>query len=258
MYKYFDIHAHLDMSVFDEDRGNLIKELQTKEIGVITIGIDKKSSYEAVALADKHKNIFATIGYHPIDAGEQFIASDFLELINHPKIVAIGECGLDFFRIKDESQEEKTKQIKLFEKQINLAHQYSKPLMIHCREAHLEVLDILNSKKRELGEKLRGNIHFFSGDVAIAKQYLNLDFNFSFGGVITFTDNYNEVVQFLPLDKIMSETDAPFVTPMPYRGQRNSPLYVKEVVKRIAKIKNIDFEEVRKSLVQNAIKAFSL
>lgn len=258
MYQYIDIHAHLDMRDFNEDREELTAQLQEEKIGVITIGVDKKSSYETVKLADKYKNIFATIGCHPIDAGEQFQEADFEELIKHPKVVAIGECGLDFFRIKDESKEEKAKQIKLFESQINFAYKHDKPLMIHCREAHTEVLDILKSKKQELGEKLRGNIHFFSGDIVIAKQYLNLDFSFSFGGVITFTDNYDEVIQFLPWEKIMSETDAPFVAPKPYRGQRNSPFYIKEIAKKIAEIKQGDFEEVKKRLVQNAERNFLL
>ncbi len=258
MYRYVDIHTHLDMKDFDEDREELIEKLQKEQIGVITVGVDKPSSSKAVALANKHKNIFATIGYHPTDATEQFIDSDFSELIKHPKVVAVGECGLDFFRIKDESKEEKTKQIKLFETQINFATQYNKPMMIHCRDAHPEVLDILKSKKKEFGEKLRGDIHFFSGNINIAKQYLNLDFNFSFGGVVTFTHNYDEVVQFLPLEKIMSETDAPFVAPVPYRSQRNSPLFIKEIVEKIAEIKQMDLAKTKEILIKNAVRVFSL
>jgi len=258
MYEYFDTHAHLQMEDYDEEREELIGKLQAEKIGVITIGVDKKSSFEAVALAEKYENVFATIGYHPQDSQEEFREEDLGELIKHPKVVAVGECGLEFFRLGPNGKEEKKKQIDLFKKQIDFAVKYGKPLVIHCRDAHQEVLEILKEKKVLAGKKLRGVIHFFSGDLDIAKQYLDLDFYLSFGGVLTFTSDYDEVVKFVPLEKILPETDAPFVAPIPYRGQRNSPLYIKEVVKRIAEIKQIDLEEVRKGLVQNAKAVFPL
>jgi len=258
MFEYIDIHTHLDMLAFDEDREDIITQMQKENIGAITIGVNKNSSFKAVELAKKYENIFATIGFHPTDADEKFIGSDFSELIKHPKVVAVGECGLDFFRLKDNSEAGKRKQINLFEDQIHFAVEYDKPLMIHCRDAHREVLDILKSKKKEFGNKLRGNIHFFSGDIEIAKQYLDLDFYLSFGGVITFVNNYDEVLKFIPLEKIMSETDAPFVAPVPYRGQRNNPLFIKEVVKKIAEIRENNLDKVKKTLVQNAMMAFPL
>ena len=258
MYEYIDIHAHLGMKDFDEDREDLIKKLQVEKICVITVGVDKQSSFETVALANKYENIFATIGFHPTDTKENFVGSDFLELVKNPKVVSIGECGLDFFRLEGDFTSESKKQIDNFSKQIDFAAQFNKPLMIHCRNAHKEVLDILTSKKREFGDSLQGNIHFFSGDVETAKQYLSLDFSLSFGGVLTFTSDYDDVVKFVPIKKIMSETDAPFVAPVPYRRQRNSSLYVKEVVKRIAEIRGGDYIQIKENLVQNAIKAFSL
>ncbi|MFH1402357.1 MAG: TatD family hydrolase [Patescibacteria group bacterium] len=258
MYEYIDIHAHLDMSAFDKDREELILKLQKEKIGVITIGVDKKSSFWAVELAEKHDNVFASIGCHPTDATENFCESDFMELARHSKVVAIGECGLDFFRAKDESATEKNRQKKLFETQVDFAVEYKKPLMIHCRDAHKEVLDILKSKKKEFGDKLRGNIHFFSGDVKIAKQYFELDFSVSFGGALTFTRDYDEVVRYAPLEKIMSETDAPFVAPIPYRGKRNEPIFIKEVTRKIAEIKGKDLAKIKEILVQNAKNMFAL
>ncbi len=258
MYKYFDTHAHLYMKDYDEDREELIKNLQEESIGVIVVGVDKKTSFEAVALADKHKNVFATIGYHPQDSKEEFKEDDLVELIKNPNVVAVGECGLEFFRLGSDEEGEKKKQIDLFKKQIDFAVKYEKPLVIHCREAHSEVLEILKEKKVLAGKKLRGVIHFFSGDLNMANQYLDLGFYLSFGGVLTFTGNYDEVVKFIPLEKILPETDAPFVAPVPYRGQRNSPLYIKEVVKKMAEIRQIDVEEAKKVLIQNIATIFSL
>ncbi|MBU1045495.1 MAG: TatD family hydrolase, partial [Candidatus Omnitrophica bacterium] len=165
MFNYIDIHSHLDMPAFDKDREELLERLRQEKIGVITIGVDKKSSEVVVDLATKHHNVFATIGCHPTDTPVEFAPADFAELVQHPKVVAIGECGLDFFRAKDGSDEEKNRQKKLFEAQIDFAVQNEKPLMIHCRDAHSEILEILKANKKEWGDRLRGNIHFFSGGV---------------------------------------------------------------------------------------------
>ncbi len=258
MFEYIDTHAHLEMSDFDKDRGELIKKLQKENIGVVVIGVDKKTSLEAIALADKYENLFATIGYHPKDSKEDFEESQFEDLIKHPKVVAVGECGLEFFRLGSDSEKEKEKQINLFKQQIDFAVQYEKPLVVHCREAHHEVLKILEEKKISAGDKLRGVIHFFSGDIDIAKRYLDLGFYFSFGGVITFADDYNEVIKFIPIERIISETDSPFVAPVPHRGQRNNPLFIKEIVKKIAEIKQGEIGNVKKILVRNAINLFSI
>jgi len=257
-YRYFDTHAHLYMKDYDEDREELIENLKKENIGVIVVGVDKKTSLEAVALANRHENIFAVVGCHPKDSKENFEEPFFAELVKDPKVVAIGECGLEFFRLGEDERVKKERQIFLFKNQIDFAIKYKKPLVVHCREAHSEVLEIFERKKTSAGNGLRGVIHFFSGDIETAKRYLDLGFYLSFGGVLTFTDDYNEVVKFIPLERILSETDAPFVAPVPYRGQRNSSLYVKEVVKKISEIKQIGLEEVEKTLIQNTFKAFSL
>lgn len=265
IYEYFDTHAHLDVKDFDEDREALIKQLQTEKIGVITIGTDKKSSFEAVALANQFENVFATIGYHPTDAKEEFREEDFLELVKNPKVVGVGECGLEFLikrginaELTQIDAEEKERQIKLFKKQINFAVKYGLPVVVHCRDAHKEVIEILEAKKLEYGDKLKGVIHFFSGGIEETQKYLDLGFYFSFGGVLTFTDTYNKVLKFIPIERILSETDAPFVAPVPYRGKRNSSLYIKEIVEKIAEIKQTDLVKTKEILVKNTTRIFSL
>ena len=145
-----------------------------------------------------------------------------------------------------------------FEAQIDIAVKYNKPLMIHCRDAYPEVLKILTDKKEIHGDKLRGNFHFFAGTLEEAQQILDLGFNFSFTGVITFAKQYEDLVKMAPLDRIFSETDCPYVTPAPYRGKRNEPAYVSEVVKKIAEIKEMDTEAVNAQIVKNAVNFFSL
>jgi TatD DNase family protein len=263
--KYFDIHSHVESEKFDIDREEVISRMQDEGVFTITVGTDLEDSKKAVRVAENHENIFASIGLHPTDSKEDFKEEDYIDLVKNPKVVAIGECGLEFSRLGDDAEEEKNRQINIFEKQIDFAVKYNKPLMIHTRDAHIETIGVLEEKKKarlpdgtEYGEKLKGNIHFFSGDVEIAKKYIDLGFTISFTGVITFAKDYDEVIKNVSLDKIMSETDAPFVAPEPYRGQRNEPLYVKEVVKRIAEIKEINEETVKKAMVENARTFFKI
>jgi len=255
---YFDIHSHLESSKFDSDRESVIAHMKDEGVFTITVGTDLENSKRAVRLAENYENIFASIGLHPTDSKEDFKEEDYIELVKNSKVVAIGECGLEFSRLGDDAEQEKNRQINIFKKQIDFSVKYNKPLMIHTRDAHIETIGVLEEKKKIYGEKLKGNIHFFSGDVEIAKKYIDLGFTISFTGVITFAKDYDEVIKNVSLDKIMSETDAPFVAPEPYRGQRNEPLYVKEVVKRIAEIKEINEETVKKAMVENARTFFKI
>lgn len=289
MPNFIDVHSHLNFPEYDADRDSVIARMKEKGVWTITVGTDLESSKSAVELAAKHKGIFACVGIHPTDDSEVFndptkaakaaaIFEELAKLARDPKVVAIGECGLDYFRLTGAAREAglteesiaaaKNKQKEIFAVQINLATQTGKPLMIHCRDAYDDVYEILAAAKRsaEAGSKtgdtaaakFRGNVHFFAGDVATAKKFLNIGFTLSFGGVLTFTEQYHEVLRFVPLASIMSETDAPYVSPAPYRGRRNEPAYVEEVVKAIAEIKGLDFEEVRATLVVNAVKFFAL
>lgn len=252
MPRFFDIHSHLNFPDHWKDFDEVIKRLKETETHTIVVGTDFESSKIAVDLADKHKEIYACIGIHPVDNPSQSFEKDKFEaLIKHPKVVAVGECGLDFFHADKDADYERQK--KLFLDQLNFALAHDKPVMVHARDAYEELLEILRPMKKEYGEKLRGNVHFFAGDVGIAKRFFDIGFTISFTGVITFTRDYDEVIKSAPLEMIMSETDAPYVAPVPYRGKRNEPSYVKEVVKSIAEVRGESEETVRAALVNNAL-----
>jgi len=260
--KYFDIHSHIHDREFDHDRKAVIERTLGNNIWTITVGTDRRSSQLATQLSKFYKNLFVSIGIHPTDDTDMtrgnFNEEYFSELVVQPEVVAIGECGLDYFRSKNESNDEKERQRNLFEAQLEFAVEHKLPLMIHCRNAHDDMIDILSSKKKEHGDALRGNIHFFTADTQMAGKYFDLDFTVSFSGVITFTHDYDEVVAYAPVDRIMSETDCPYVAPVPYRGKRNEPLYVSEVADRIAEIRGGDTEETKKALVANALRIFNI
>lgn len=266
MPKYFDIHSHLSDSAYDVDREEVIARLKETDTHTIVVGTDFESSQKAVDLANRYKEIYACVGIHPIveqahyGAGPvDFEVAKFTELVKHPKVVAIGECGMDFFHADKSADYERQK--KLFVDQINFAIENDKSLMIHARPARLsgggdayqEILDILTPYSLSHTSRLRGNVHFFAGDIDIARRFFSLGFTISFTGVITFAHDYDEVIKFAPLNMIMSETDSPFVTPVPHRGRRNEPSYISEVVKKIAEIRKEDERVVRDTLVNNAL-----
>ncbi len=257
MLKYFDIHSHLNFHDYDLNREAVMERLALSETGTIVVGTDLESSKWAVEIAEKYENVYACIGVHPVDDPTRiFDKKLFVDLVKHPKIVAVGECGLDFFHNKKEIDFERQKSE--FLKHIEFALEYDKPIMIHSRDAYDEVLEILEPLKKEYGERLRGNSHFFTGSLEQAKRYWAIGFTTSFTGVITFTHDYDEVIKNTPLNMIMSETDAPWVAPVPYRGKRNEPSFVVEVVKKIAEIRGEDLETVQKALVENACRAYKI
>ena len=250
--QFFDIHSHLNFSDFDNDFDEVIERLRSTQTHTIVVGTDFESSKKAVELADKYEEIYACIGIHPVDDLEKVWEEDkFESLVKHPKVVAIGECGIDFFHQKMEKDYERQKE--LFKSQIEFAIKNDKPLMIHARNAYEEILDILTPYSLLHTSRLRGNMHFFAGDWSTAERFLKIGFTLSFTGVITFTHDYDDVIRRAPLEMIMSETDSPYVAPVPYRGKRNEPSYVQEVVKRIAEIRGEEFETVRAQLVENAL-----
>ncbi len=266
---YFDIHAHVNDTRFDEDRDEVLARMRERGVWAIMVGTDYKSSQEAATMASfAGGGVYATIGVHPIDdRDEKFNEPFFAELATGPRIVAVGECGLDYSRLADveDIAAEKMRQKELFEAQVDFALAQNLPLMLHVRDsgktladAHRDVLAVLASRKIVAGKKLRGNVHFFSQTIDIAREYFALGFAISFTVVITFSNEYDEVVRLAPLDKIMSETDCPYVAPVPYRGKRNEPIFVEEIVKKIAELRNEDFETVRATLVQNALRTFNI
>ncbi|MDO8728775.1 MAG: TatD family hydrolase [bacterium] len=252
MPKYFDIHSHLNSPDYEKDLDEVVKRLRETETYTIVVGTDFESSKIAVDLAEKYVEIYACVGVHPVDNPDQgFEIIKFEELTKHSKVVAIGECGMDFFHADKVTDYERQK--KLFLDQINFAVACNKPIMIHARDAYEEILHILESLKLKHAARLRGNVHFFAGNAEIAKRFFDIGFTISFTGVITFTHDYDEVIRIAPLSMIMSETDSPYVTPVPYRGRRNEPSYVSEVIKRMAEIREESEEVIRGALVNNAL-----
>ena len=262
MPKYIDIHSHLNLEQFDLDREEVIQKLKDENISTVTVGIDYQSSLKAIELAEKHENLFASVGLHPSDVlTEEFNYNDMLSLSSNKKVVAIGECGLDYFRENDE--EFKNKQKEVFNLHIKLALETNKPLMIHARaskgtmDAYEDVLDILESYKKT-NPSLNANFHFFAGDINIAKRIIKNNFSISFDGPITFSHDYDEVIREIPIEYIMAETDSPFAAPVPYRGKRCEPQMVKEVVKKIAELKEISLEEALNKINSNICKVFKI
>ncbi|MFQ5662074.1 MAG: TatD family hydrolase [Candidatus Paceibacteria bacterium] len=265
--KYFDIHSHINFSHFDEDRDEVIKRMHKERVWVITVGTDLKTSKEVVDLADKHENIFATIGLHPESTQGKalgtFNAEDYNGLVKNKKVVAVGECGLDYYRIRNDESGIRKQQKENFVSQIEFALENDLPLMLHFRpsgktmDAYEDGLEILSSYHKTCGEKLRGNAHFFAGSLEIAKKFLNIGFTLSFTGVITFANAYDEIIKYAPLEGIMAETDCPFVAPVPHRGERCEPIYVKEVAKRIAQIRGENEDVMAETLVSNAFRVFT-
>ncbi len=255
--KYIDIHCHLNLPEFDADMAEVISRAQEKEVGMIVVGVDKKSSEKAVEIAENNKNIWAVIGLHPADDPKEVFDFDFYKkLASHPKVVGIGECGFDYYH---RPLEDKSRQQDIFEKQIAISNEVKKPLMLHIRNgvnggnAYADAIEVL--KKHT---KVHGDVHFFAGSLEEARQFINLGFKLSFTGVITFTRDYDEVIKNIPLNMIMVETDAPFVAPAPYRGKRNESSYVIEIAHKIAEIRGEPVDKVLTHLVDNAKELFKL
>ena len=264
-YEYFDIHSHLYFPDYDKDREEEIERMKKAKIGTIVIGTNFDSSQKAIELVEKHENFFACIGQHPEDLNADSVFDERLKgLAQHKKVVAIGECGLDYFRLTENINSMKLIQKTVFEYHIDLAISKNFPLMLHIRpskgtqDAYLDSLNILEHHAKIVGGKLRGNAHFFAGNKEILERFLAIGFTVSFTGVITFTHDYDELIKLTPLNMIMAETDAPFVAPVPHRGKRNSSLYMPEVVKRIAEVKNESLDKVKQALMANTIRQFNL
>ncbi len=272
--KYIDTHAHLNFDAFHTDFPEVLKRTVDSGVRVINIGTGQETSQQVLKLAEQYEHFYAIVGLHPIhtvtqenevtgekEIGEIFDRDFYRQLAqSSSKVVGIGECGFDYVH-----NEKNTKEIqeKAFRVQIELALELNLPLMLHIRassgtyDAHEETLDILKEYKKD-HPHLRGQAHFFAGTLEIAQQFIDLGFYISFTGVITFAKMYTELVAAIPLDRILSETDAPYVAPVPYRGTRNESLYVVEVVKKIAEIKNIPYEELAEHIMKNAQRLYTL
>ncbi len=275
--KLIDIHAHVNFNAFRDDGDAVVSRALADGIGMILVGSQYDTSLRAVEYAERYAGgVWSAVGLHPIHVGgeiyvdakeisalgvpgfssrpEEFDYAKYKKLATHPKTVAIGECGLDYFR-SGGTEAEKEKQFEVLRLHIRLARDVKKPLIIHCRNAYDDLHKILIE---EGAGEVGGTIHFFAGTWADAQKFLDIGFGISFTGVITFARDYDESIIKAPLDKIMVETDAPYVAPAPYRGKRNEPAYVIEVAKKIAELRGISYEEVASATTSNATRIFHL
>lgn len=259
--KYADAHCHLQFDEYAQDREDIIARMREKGVIGVVVGTDFETSRAALALAEAHEHLYASVGLHPSHATESFDEAAYRALAEHPKVVAIGECGLDFFR--GEGDEIKRAQSEALRAHLELAAELDKPLIIHVRasrgtmDAYDDLIGIVTEAKGK-HPNLRGDIHFFAGGVREAEALVGLGFSLSFTAVITFARDYDAVISAVPLASILSETDAPYVAPASRRGTRNDPLAVVEVAERIATVRGEDREAVRAVLLANARRLFAL
>lgn len=296
--RFIDVHTHINFKAFKDDGQDTIQRALDKDIGMILVGSQNSTSRRSVEYACKYsdKPVFAAVGLHPIHLedrdidveelggegssfrtrAEEFDYDYYKELARDNKVVAIGEVGLDYYRTTDSRLRMKQKEV--FRRQIELALETKKALMIHCRQAHDDCIAILkeyfpytenlkltferseSAAKADSKNSLHGDIHFFEGTLEQAEEYFKLGFTVSFTGVITFVNaqRHRELVAQIPLEYILLETDAPYITPEPYRGKRNEPAFVDLVAQKVADIKGISFDEVAKITTKTANAVFSL
>ena len=295
MPKYIDIHAHTNFKAFEEDRDAVIKRALDNDTWVINIGTQYDASKKAVEMTNEYDGVYATIGLHPIhtdasyhdeqelgEEGKEFISrgeifdkEKYKELAKFGKVVGIGECGLDYYHMNDDAI---ANQKVAFIGQIELANELNLPLMLHVRNpsplsptdssplqgsrnAYFDVYELV--KKYSKKEGIKGVSHFFAGSVEDMKRFVEIGICISFAGPITYKPkpeicDYEAVIKATPMDMILADTDSPYVAPVPHRGSRNEPLYVKDIVSKIAQIKGLDEEDVAKQIVINAKRLFDI
>ncbi|MBW6440482.1 TatD family hydrolase [Patescibacteria group bacterium] len=258
-----DTHAHLDFNEFDDDREEIIKRFfDSGGEKFVNVGCTMQSSKRSFELAKNHENIFASAGIHPHDADtvNETSLKKIEELAQHYKVIAIGEIGLDFFK----STSSREVQITALKAQLELAENHKMPVIIHCRDAYNELLDILREYKTS---NWKGVIHCYTASWSIASEFINLGFTLGFTGIVTYYKDKNEfdgepeiykTIKKMPLERILVETDCPYLSPVPERGKRNEPLFVKYVIEKIAEIRNLSFDEIEKLTSENAEKLFNI
>ncbi len=252
----FDTHAHLNAIQYNEDLEEVIQRAKSENVShIVVVGFDKETITKAMELTNQYEMIYAAVGWHPVDAIDmtdkdlQWIR----ELSSHPKVVAIGEMGLDYYW--DKSPKDVQKEV--FRKQIQLAKEVKLPIIIHNRDATEDVVKILQEEK---ASEVGGIMHCFTGSLEVAKQCMEMNFYISFGGPVTFKNakKPKEVVKEIPMDRLLIETDCPYLTPHPLRGKRNEPSYVKYVAEQISELRGVSYEEIATKTSDNAMKLFGI
>src|SRR3989338_1122427 len=265
----FDSHCHLQFPQYKNDREEMIKRTLDGGVFMICVGTDLETSKQGIELAQKYDGVWATVGLHPNDVfNEDSTISSYDEIVESSKVVAIGEVGLDYYRTTETQKQKKQKEV--FEQFIDLAQKTKKPMVLHFRDSpkgssgrvHKDALEILP-------KDITGVSHSFTGNLEEAREYINRGIYLGFNGIITFPPSRkatagtvpgmcDEVVKYTPLEQILLETDAPYLTPEPYRGQRNEPAYVIEVAKKVAELKSIPIEEVIEQTTNNCKNLFNI
>ncbi len=268
-----DSHAHVNFNAYKNDADEVIQRALDNDVWIINIGSQYDTSKRAIEIAEKYKEgVYAVVALHPIHLGpskfvdeeegisfksreEKFDKEKYKELALNPRVVAIGETGLDYYYIGDD-KEIKELQKKVFKQHLELAKELNKPVIFHCRKAYDDLLKELKTQNAK--RKIRGVVHCFMGKLSQAEDFLKMGFYLGFNGLITYCRDYDKVIKNTPLERILIETDCPYLTPEPYRGQRNEPLYVKYVAAQIAKIKEIGLEKAAKQTTKNARELFGI
>ena len=251
---FFDTHAHYNDEKFEEDRDIIINQIKENNIKYVTVvGYNIESSIKAIEIANKYDNIYATVGISPNDLESEIDLEKIESLAQDKKVVAIGEIGLDYYWNK----ENKDLQKDIFVKQIEIANKMELPISIHTREALYDTLDIL---KNRIKVKNTGIFHCCPLNIELIKEAVKLGFYISFSGNITFKNskNANKCIEAVPIDKLLIETDSPYMTPEPYRGKRNNSIYVKLVAQKIAEVRNMELTDIAKITLENGKKVYKI
>ncbi len=256
-----DIHAHVNFAVFADDYDAVLLRARDNNVALINVGTQLDTSKKTVELAEQYPHVFSCVGLHPVhtakchhdaeevgEGGDEFVsraevfeATEYEKMLTQ-KVIAVGECGLDYYRVEDTTY---AVQEKIFRDQLDFALMHDLPLMLHVRptkdtqNAYEDVIKILAEYKITYPD-LRANVHCFTGSLETAKKFIELGCTISFTGIVTFASQYDEVIKWVPADMFMVETDCPYLTPKPHRGQRNEPSYVRYVLEHIAKVRGED------------------
>ena len=252
-----DTHCHLDWSAFDSDRDEVIRRAVDSGVTrMITIGVDVASSRRAIELAEQYAAVYAAVGVHPNDCAgfDTALLNEIRSLARHPKVVAVGEIGLDYYwHMVDHDT-----QTRAFQAQLELAAELHKPVIVHSRDAAPDVISILEQHITRHSSLITGTLHSYFDDLEIARRAFDIGFFIGVTGPVTFkkAEHEREVVRQVPLEQVLIETDAPFLAPVPYRGQRNEPAYVRYVAEMIGKVRDLPYEQVTRQTTENAGRLF--
>lgn len=251
--KIIDTHCHPQFPQYDSDRDEIMRRALDSGIGMICVGTDLETSKRAIELSTKYEGVYASVGLHPNDnLDEEYDEDEYRVLVQHPKVVAIGEIGLDYYRTIEPDKREFQKL--RFLRQLELTHVADKPLIIHCRSAHSEMEKILKIKFGTI----RGVIHSFNGSVTEARAYLDVGFYLGLNAIVSFSKDYEAMVKSLPGERILLETDSPYLAPAPHRGKRNEPGYITAVGNFIAEVRGDKSEELFRVTTANAGTLFGI